>query len=126
MSDHALHQAGKEMMNHLGHGAVTGHGTSLAHHTGSGMGLGSGIAKGAAMAGATSLFRNPLVMFALGAAAGILAYKYRKEIVAYAARAGDVGRDFVLQQKESLNDLLEEAREEEAAETPEGAPAPGS
>lgn len=66
------------------------------------------------MAGTTSFIRHPLVLFALGAAAGILAYKYRKEIMGAVSKAGDVGRDFVLQQKESLNDLLEEAREEEA------------
>lgn len=141
MSDPLVHQAGKEMMHHLGHGAAQhggammagagmaqgAHmaGAGMAHqgaamagagmvNHGSGIGLGQGVMKGAVMAGVTSFIRHPLVMFALGAAAGIMVYKYRKEIVAYAAQAGDSGRDFVLQQKESLNDLLEEAREEEA------------
>ncbi|NGZ05269.1 MAG: hypothetical protein G8237_02835 [Magnetococcales bacterium] len=61
-----------------------------------------------------SFFRHPVVMFALGAATGIMAYKYRKEIMEAVSRASDASRDFMLHQKESLNDLLEEARAAEA------------
>ncbi|GAB0056177.1 hypothetical protein SIID45300_00482 [Candidatus Magnetaquicoccaceae bacterium FCR-1] len=66
------------------------------------------------MAISPTFLRHPLVMFALGAATGVLAYKYRKEIAGAVSRASDAGRDFMLHQKESLNDLLEEAREAEA------------
>jgi hypothetical protein len=71
------------------------------------------LKKGAVMAGTTSIIRHPLVWFALGAAAGYYGYKYRKEIAAAVAKGTDMGRDFVLQQRESLSDLLEEAREAE-------------
>jgi hypothetical protein len=71
------------------------------------------LKKGAVMAGTTSILRHPLVWFALGAAAGYYGYKYRKEIAAAVAKGTDMGRDLVLQQRESLSDLLEEAREAE-------------
>lgn len=58
-------------------------------------------------------FTNPLVMFAAGAAAGYLGFKYRKEITAAVTKASDMGKDFVLQQKEKLSDIVEEAREAE-------------
>jgi hypothetical protein len=75
------------------------------------------LKKGVVMAGTTSILRHPLVWFALGAAAGYYGYKYRKEIAAAVAKGTDMGRDLVLQQRESLSDLLEEAREaEEGAE----------
>lgn len=67
------------------------------------------------MAGISSFIRHPLVMFALGAAVGAAAYKYRKEIAAAVVRGTDLGRDLAQQQRESLADLLEEAREAEEA-----------
>ena len=57
------------------------------------------------------LLTNPLVMFTLGAAAGYLGFKYRKEIAEALARASDMGRDFMEQQKESLEDIMEETKE---------------
>ena len=71
------------------------------------------VKKGAVMAGTNSVLRHPLLWFVVGAAAGYYGYKYRKEIVAAVAKGTDLGRDFVLQQRESLSDLLEEAREAE-------------
>jgi uncharacterized membrane protein len=68
------------------------------------------------MSTGNSLFRSPLVWFVVGAAAGYYGYKHRKEFAAALAKAGDMGRDFVQQQRESLEDLLEEAREAEEAE----------
>lgn len=73
------------------------------------------LKKGAVMAGTTSILRHPLLWFAVGAAAGYYGYKYRKEIAAAVVKTTDMGRDFVLQQRESLADLLEEAREAEEA-----------
>jgi hypothetical protein len=85
-------------------------------------------AKSAAMAGAgyvargivtRSLFANPLVLLvagvAGGVAAGYLLHQYRKEIVLAVSKATGMGKDFALQQKENLADLMEEAKEKEAA-----------
>lgn len=63
--------------------------------------------------GVSRLFSHPLLMLAAGAAIGYYGYKYRKEIVAAVSKATDMGKDFVLEQKESLSDVVEEAREAE-------------
>jgi uncharacterized membrane protein len=68
------------------------------------------------MSTGNSLLRSPLVWFALGAAAGYYGYKHRKEFAAALTKAGDAGRDYVQQQRENLEDLLEEAREAEEAQ----------
>lgn len=86
--------------------------------------MGPQLAKGAVMsagmvAGRSVLGRlltNPLVLLAAGAAAGYYGYKYRKEIAAALAKGTDMGKDLVLNARESLADLVEEARE--AEETP--------
>ncbi|MBV5276677.1 hypothetical protein JZU56_02265 [bacterium] len=93
--------------------------------------LGHPVAQGAAMAGAgyvargivaRSLFANPLTLLvagvAGGVAAGYLLHKYRKEIVLAVSKASGMSRDFALQQKENLADLMEEAKEQEAQEAP--------
>lgn len=63
--------------------------------------------------GTSRLLTNPLVMFALGAAVGYYGYKHRKEIAEVIARTSDMGKDFMQQQKESLEDIMEETREAE-------------
>jgi hypothetical protein len=91
--------------------------------------LGHPVAQGAAMAGAgyvargivaRSLFANPLTLLvagvAGGVAAGYLLHKYRKEVVLAVSKASGMSRDFALQQKENLADLMEEAKEQEAQE----------
>jgi hypothetical protein len=88
-------------------------------HTMPGPGLGSQLAGGTLLLAATPaargavgrLLTHPLVMFALGATAGYFAYKYRKEIADAALRASEMGKDFVLNQKETLEDLMEEAKD---------------
>jgi len=40
-----------------------------------------------------------------------LVYKYRKEIISSTTRAVDAGKDFVLQQKENLEDIVAESKE---------------
>lgn len=57
------------------------------------------------------LARNPWVWFGLGVVAGILIHRYRKEIIATAVKVGEKGKDFVLQQKESLEDIVAETQE---------------
>ncbi|QLQ23739.1 MAG: hypothetical protein HZT41_01595 [Dechloromonas sp.] len=47
---------------------------------------------------------------------GYLLHKYRREIIQAVTKAADMGRDFVLQQKESLDDLVAEAQEGNEAE----------
>ncbi|MGE4279251.1 MAG: hypothetical protein AB7G62_06650 [Magnetospirillum sp.] len=86
-----------------------------------GSSVGPQLAKGAVMsagvvAGRSVLGRlltNPLVLLAAGAAAGYYGYKYRKEIAAALAKGTDMGKDMVLNARESLADLVEEAREAE-------------
>lgn len=70
------------------------------------------VAAGAGGGLVRRLSRNPLLMFGLGVAAGILVYKYRKEIIAAAVSVGEKGKDAVLQAKESLEDIVAETREE--------------
>jgi hypothetical protein len=59
-----------------------------------------------------SLFaRHPVITFSLGVAAGFLIHKYRKEIIDAANNAAEKGRDFVLEQKENLADVIAETQE---------------
>ena len=82
------------------------------------------LARGAAVvgvgyiAGRTVLgrmFGLPLAMFAVGVAAGYYGYKHRKEIAVILKKASDSGKDWALNAKESLADLVEEAKEAEEA-----------
>lgn len=57
------------------------------------------------------LASNPWVWFGLGVAAGILLHRYRKEIIATAVKVGEKSKDFMLQQKESLEDIVAETQE---------------
>lgn len=75
----------------------------------------TGYAAGRGLLGAT-LFRNPLLLLAGGLAAGYLLHRYEKEIVLAVSKATGMGKDFVLQQQENLNDLVAEAQETEAGE----------
>ncbi len=85
------------------------------------------MAKGAAATGAVvsasslaarsflgRLLQNPLVMFGIGIAVGYSVHKYRKEIIGAANRVAEKGKDFVLQQRESLEDIVAETRESDA------------
>jgi hypothetical protein len=56
--------------------------------------------------------KHPVLVFGLGVVAGILVYKYRKEIISGDIKVGESGKDFVLQQKENLEDLVAETKEE--------------
>ncbi len=82
------------------------------------------VAKGAVMAatgyaaGRTllggALLRNPLVLLAAGVVAGYYLHKHRVQIILTLSKASGMGKDFLLQQKESLADLVEETKEKEA------------
>ena len=60
----------------------------------------------------SKLAKHPILVFGAGLAAGYVAYKYRKEIVSSVGKATDAGKDFVLQQKENLEDIVAETKEE--------------
>lgn len=75
-----------------------------------------GYAAGKGLLGAgTGFLRNPLVLLAAGVAAGYLIFKYEKEIVETAAKLTGMGKDFVLHQKENLDDLIAEGQAAPAA-----------
>jgi phosphoribulokinase len=57
------------------------------------------------------LAKHPLLVFSAGVAAGFLVHKYRKEIIQNVTRATEKGKDFVLQQRENLEDLVAECKE---------------
>lgn len=56
--------------------------------------------------------KHPVLVFGLGIVAGYLVYKYRKEIIASASKTVDAGKDFILHQKESLEDIVAESTED--------------
>ncbi len=53
---------------------------------------------------------HPLVLFGLGVAVGYSIHKYRKEIIESANRAAEKSKDFVLQQRENLEDIVAESQ----------------
>lgn len=55
--------------------------------------------------------KNPVVVFGLGLVSGFLIHKYRKDIIASTSKVVDASKDFVLQQKENLEDLVAETKE---------------
>lgn len=85
----------------------------------------SGFAAGRSLLG-FSLLRNPLTLLAVGVAGGIAAgfllHKYEKEIIEGLSKATGMGKDFALQQKENLNDLMAEAQEKVEGVAPVSAP----
>jgi hypothetical protein len=64
------------------------------------------------------LLRNPLMLLAGGIAGGIavgyLLHKHEKEVVLAISKAIGMGKDFVMQQRENLDDVVAEAKETEA------------
>jgi hypothetical protein len=59
----------------------------------------------------SKVVKHPALVFGLGVVAGYFVYKYRKEIISSATKTIDAGKDFVLQQKENLEDIVAEAKE---------------
>ncbi|TAN63480.1 MAG: hypothetical protein EPN20_09620 [Magnetospirillum sp.] len=89
----------------------------LGHELGKGAVMAVGYVAGRSLFG--RLLGHPLVMLGAGVAIGYLGFKYRKEITAAVAKAGDMGKDLVLNTKENLADLVEESREAEEAKAKE-------
>jgi ribosome recycling factor len=55
-----------------------------------------------------NIAKQPVILFGLGLVAGYFTYKYRKEIVAITSHTAEQGKDFVIQQKNNLSDMLAE------------------
>jgi hypothetical protein len=72
-----------------------------------------------------SVLRSPLLLLAGGIAGGIavgyLLHKHEKEVVLAISKAIGMGKDFVMQQRENLDDLVAEAKETEAKAAPAAA-----
>lgn len=89
-------------------------------HAKKGVSLSKQIAKGTIVSAAlettgivmSRIVKSPLVVFGLGVVAGYYVYKYRKEIISSTNKAVDASKDFVLQQKENLEDLVAEVKKE--------------
>jgi len=57
------------------------------------------------------LAKHPIITFSLGVAAGFLIHKYRKEIIEAGNAATEKSREFVLQQRDNIGDILAEGRD---------------
>ncbi len=101
----------KQMPHMMGNGMSMG-GNPLAQGA---MMAATGFAAGRGLLGAT-LLRNPLLLLAGGVAVGYLLFKYEKEILLAVSKATGMGKDFALQQKENLDDLMAEAQDKEAGQ----------
>ncbi len=103
------------MMKHIhGSHSHSSHGKHAAHSMGKQIMKGS-MASASVKSGGklmSKLAKHPVLVFGLGIAAGYVVYKYRKEIVSSVGKATDAGKDFVLQQKENLEDIVAETKEE--------------
>jgi hypothetical protein len=105
----------EEMLKNMPHMMMNGASHVMAKPLTTGaMMAGAGFAAGKGLLGG-ALLRNPLTLLAVGAAGGVVAgfllFKYQKEIVDGLSKASGMGRDFALQQKENLADLMAEAEE---------------
>ena len=82
--------------------------------------ISSHLVKGAAMStGAhtgkifmSRITKHPLLLIGIGMTAGYFAHKYRKEIIGSVTNITDKSKDFVQQQKENLEDIVAEAKED--------------
>lgn len=102
--------------SHGGHVVNSRRGVSKSHGA---KDITSNLAKGAAMsAGAqtgktimSNLKKHPILLVGIGIVAGYCIHKYRKEIIESVSSVTDKGKDFVLHQKENLEDIVAEAKE---------------
>jgi hypothetical protein len=115
---HASHGASgmSAMMEHAGH--VMDHAghmmASVPKHAATGAIVGAAAVATTKQSGKgfmSILAKHPLLVFTAGIAVGYFAHKYRKEIIEGATRATEKGKDFVLQQRENLEDLVAECKE---------------
>lgn len=120
----------EEMMKH-GAGMMGAGAGMMSHPVAKGaMVAATGYAATRALVG-QGLLRNPLLLLAGGIAGGIavgyLLHKHEKEVVLAISKAIGMGKDFVMQQRENLDDLVAEAKDTEAqaASVPAATAEPG-
>ena len=109
--------------NHGKKAAVTTmqHAKKIAHYGMDKHEVSTTLIKGAVMsAGAqtgktimSKITKHPLLLIGIGMVAGYYVHKYRKEIISSVTSVGDKGKDFVLQQKENLEDMVAESKEDQ-------------
>ncbi len=107
--------------SHGSHGSHD-HAKMMAHgaqnHAGHSMGkqvMAGTMASAAANTGGKimgKLSKHPVLVFGLGVVAGYMVFRYRKEIIAGTSKAVDASKDFVLNQKENLEDIVAESKED--------------
>ena len=106
--------------NHSKHATSTiKHAKNIVHHGMDKHEVSTTLIKGAVMsAGAqtgktimSTITKHPLLLVGIGMVAGYYTHKYRKEIISSVTSVGDKGKDFVLQQKENLEDIVAETKE---------------
>lgn len=109
--DHKKHAAATTIKHakHIAHKGMSGHEVSTTLIKGAVMSAGAQTGKSIM----STITRHPLLLVAIGMAAGYHAHKYRKEIISSVTSVGDKGKDFVLQQKENLEDIVAESKESE-------------
>lgn len=61
-----------------------------------------------------SLARSPLLLFSVGVVAGYFTHKYRKEIITITSKTAEQGKDFIVRQKEHVQEMLAQSQEDEA------------
>lgn len=91
------------------HSNHAGHGTSMGKQVVAGTLATATVNTGSKLVSKAA--KHPLLVFGAGLVAGYFVYKYRKEIIAGATKTIDASKDFVLQQKENLEDIVAEAKE---------------
>ncbi|OQK15983.1 hypothetical protein AU255_17280 [Methyloprofundus sedimenti] len=97
------------------------HAKNIAHHGLNRHEVSTTLIKGAVMsAGAqtgktimSKITKHPLLLVGIGMVGGYYVHKYRKEIISSVTSVGDKGKDFVLQQKENLEDMVAESKEDQ-------------
>jgi hypothetical protein len=55
-----------------------------------------------------TIARQPVVLLGLGMILGYVTHKYRKEIIAISSHTVEQGKDFIVQQKNNLGEILAE------------------
>lgn len=117
---HGAGQAAHEAMGHsMAHMIKAGashpaSAVTLQHLAGGAAATGAAVVTAGSHTGRTfmgRIFRHPVVLFGLGVAVGYSIHKYRKEIIQAANDAAEKSKDFVLQQRENLEDILEEGKD---------------
>ena len=106
-----VHGAAAKIATHTAHG---GHAAAQTlQHAGVATGIVAATQTHTGKGFMSVLSKHPVLVFSLGVVTGFFAYKYRKEIIATATRAGELGKDFVMHQKENLEDLVAECQEDQ-------------